>query len=139
LTRRGINRCRVSVSGSFRITALHLLAGADDATVEVIFRHRPLSGIRGHETGETAVQLSEIAANRGEFWQFLEKLYREPYQLDHDGYLRFMRDLGFQSSQIEAILADADHTGAARYCAGRAPRCSFDGSPKHEISVALRP
>jgi hypothetical protein len=52
---------------------LHLLAGADDATVEVIFRHRPLSGIRGHETGETAVQLSEIAANRGEFWQFLEK------------------------------------------------------------------
>lgn len=70
---------------------MHLLAGADDATVEVIFRHRPLSGIRGHETGETAVQLSEIAANRGEFWQFLEKLYREPYQLDHDGYLRITR------------------------------------------------
>jgi uncharacterized membrane protein len=82
--------------------------------VEVIFRHRPLSGVHGHETSETAAQLSEIAADRGEFWQFVEKLYREPHQLDHDGYLRLMRDLGFQSSQVEAILADAHAAPIAR-------------------------
>lgn len=82
--------------------------------VEVIFRHRPLSGIRGHETSETAAQLSEIAADRGEFWQFVEKLYREPHQLDHDGYLRLMRDLGFQSSRVEAILADTHAAPIAR-------------------------
>lgn len=74
--------------------------------VEVIFRHRPLSGIRGHETSQTAAQLSEIAADDGKFWQFLEKLYREPRQLDHAGYLRLMRDLGFEASRVEAILAD---------------------------------
>jgi uncharacterized membrane protein len=74
--------------------------------VEVIFRHRPLSGIRGHETSQTAAQLSEIAADEGKFWQFLEKLYREPRQLDHAGYLRLMRDLGFEASRVEAILAD---------------------------------
>ena len=62
---------------------------------EVIFRHRRLSGIRGHETSETAAQLSEIAADRSAFWQFIEALCREPHQLDHDGYLRLMRDLGF--------------------------------------------
>jgi protein-disulfide isomerase len=82
--------------------------------VEVIFRHRPLSGIRGHETSETAAQLSEIAADGGEFWQFVEKLYREPHQLDHDGYLRLMRDLGFQSSRVEAILADTHARSIAR-------------------------
>jgi len=75
--------------------------------VEVIFRHRPLSGIRGHETSQTAAQLSEIAADGGKFWQFVERLYREPHQLDHAGYLRLMRDLGFQTSRVEAILADA--------------------------------
>jgi uncharacterized membrane protein len=74
--------------------------------VEVIFRHRPLSGIRGHETSQIAAQLSEIAADGGKFWQFLEKLYREPHQPDQAGYLRLMRDLGFQSSRVEAILAD---------------------------------
>jgi uncharacterized membrane protein len=82
--------------------------------VEVIFRHRPLSGIRGHETSQTAAQLSEIAADGGEFWQFVEKLYREPHQLDHDGYLRLMRDLGFHSSRVEAILADAHAPPTAR-------------------------
>jgi protein-disulfide isomerase len=82
--------------------------------VEVIFRHRTLSRIRGHETSQTAAQLSEIAADGGKFWQFVEKLYREPHQLDHDGYLRLMRDLGFQSSRVEAILADAHAPPIAR-------------------------
>ena len=82
--------------------------------VEVIFRHRPLFGIRGHETSETAAQLSEIAADGGKFWQFIAKLYREPHQLDHAGYLRLMRDLGFQASRVEAILADAHAPPTAR-------------------------
>ena len=82
--------------------------------VAVIFRHRPVSGIRGHETSQTAAPLSEIAADGGKFWQFVEQLYREPHQLDHDGYLRLMRDLGFQSSRVEAILADAHAPPAAR-------------------------
>ena len=50
--------------------------------VQVIFRHRPLYGIRGHETSETAAILSEIAAEQGKFWSFVDRLYREPHQLD---------------------------------------------------------
>src|SRR5207248_9575809 len=38
--------------------------------VQVIFRHRPLYGIPGHETSETAAILSEIAAEQGRFWPF---------------------------------------------------------------------
>src|SRR5204863_8189814 len=55
--------------------------------VQVIFRHRPLYGIRGHETSETAAILSEIAAEQGKFWSFVDRLYREPHQLDQNGYL----------------------------------------------------
>src|SRR5205814_9007627 len=109
--------------------------------IEVIFRHRPLFGIRGHETSEAAAQLSEIAADRGEFWQFVEKLYREPHQLDHDGYLRLMRDLGFESSRAEAILADADAAPMARVRrdTALAERLSVHSTPIFVLFIGYNP
>jgi uncharacterized membrane protein/protein-disulfide isomerase len=74
--------------------------------VEVIFRHRPLYGIPGHETSETVAILSEIAAQRGKFWTFVDRPYREPHQLDEGGYLRLMRELGFEDSQVRSLLTD---------------------------------
>ncbi len=41
--------------------------------VQVIFRHRPLYGIPGHETSETVAILSEIAAEQGKFWRFVDR------------------------------------------------------------------
>jgi predicted DsbA family dithiol-disulfide isomerase/uncharacterized membrane protein len=109
--------------------------------VEVIFRHRPLSGIRGHETSQTAAQLSEIAADGGKFWQFVEKLYREPHQLDHAGYLRLMRDLGFQSSRVEAILADAHAppTDRVRRDAALAERLGVHSTPTFVLIIGHNP
>ena len=109
--------------------------------VEVIFRHRPLSGIRGHETSQTAAQLSEIAADGGKFWQFVEKLYREPHQLDHAGYLRLMRDLGFQSSRVEAILADAHAapTDRVRRDTALAERLGVHSTPTFVLVIGHNP
>jgi len=109
--------------------------------VEVIFRHRPLSGIRGHETSQTAAQLSEIAADGGKFWQFVEKLYREPHQLDHAGYLRLMRDLGFQSSRVEAILADAHapSTDRVRGDTALADRLGVHSTPTFVLIIGHNP
>ena len=72
----------------------------------MIFRHRPLYGIRGHETSETAAILSEIAAEQGKFWSFVDRLYREPHQLDQNGYLGLMRELGLATPQVQSLLAD---------------------------------
>ena len=82
--------------------------------VQVIFRHRPLSGVRGHETSKTAAILSEIAAEQGKFWPFVDRLYREPHQPDQNGYLALMGDLGFASSQVQPILADLHSAAALR-------------------------
>lgn len=82
--------------------------------VQVIFRHRPLYGIPGHETSETAAILSEIAAEQGKFWRFVDRLYREPHQLDQDGYLGLMRELGLTNSQIQPLLANRDSAPALR-------------------------
>jgi protein-disulfide isomerase len=82
--------------------------------VQVIFRHRPLYGIPGHETSETAAILSEIAAGQGKFWRFVDRLYREPHQLDQDGYLRLMSELGFATPRVQSLLADPHSAPASR-------------------------
>jgi uncharacterized membrane protein/predicted DsbA family dithiol-disulfide isomerase len=82
--------------------------------VQVIFRHRPLYGIRGHETSETAAILSEIAAEQGKFWSFVDRLYREPHQLDQNGYLGLMRDLGLATPETQFLLADPHSAPALR-------------------------
>jgi protein-disulfide isomerase len=88
--------------------------------VQLIFRHRPLYGIPGHETSETAAILSEIAAEEGKFWRFVDRLYREPHQLDQDGYLGLMRELGFATPQVQSLLADPRSAPALRVQRDRA-------------------
>ena len=88
--------------------------------VQVIFRHRPLYGIRGHETSETAAILSEIAAEQGKFWRFVDRLYREPDQLDQNGYLGLMRDLGLATPETQFLLADPHSAPALRVQRDRA-------------------
>jgi len=88
--------------------------------VQVVFRHRPLYGIPGHETSETAAILSEIAAEQGKFWRFVDRLYRESRQLDHDGYLALMRELGLGSSEVESLLTDPHSAPALRVQRDRA-------------------
>jgi uncharacterized membrane protein/predicted DsbA family dithiol-disulfide isomerase len=88
--------------------------------VQVIFRHRPLYGIPGHETSETVAILSEIAAEQGKFWRFVDRLYREPRQLDQDGYLGLMRELGLATPQVQSLVADRNSAPALRVQRDRA-------------------
>jgi uncharacterized membrane protein/predicted DsbA family dithiol-disulfide isomerase len=88
--------------------------------VQVIFRHRPLNGILGHETSETAAILSEIAAEEGRFWSFVDRLYRETHQLDENGYLGLMRELGLATPQVQSLLADPHSAPALRVQRDRA-------------------
>ena len=55
-----------------------------------------------------------MAAEQGKFWHFVDRLYREPHQLDQNGYLALMRDFGFSSSQVQAVLADRQSAPALR-------------------------
>jgi protein-disulfide isomerase len=88
--------------------------------VQVIFRHRPLNGIRGHETSETVAILSEIAAGRGKFWPFIDRLYREPHQLNQAGYLGLMHELGFATEEVQSVAADPNSAPVLRVQRDRA-------------------
>jgi protein-disulfide isomerase len=74
--------------------------------VRLAYRHRPLAEIRGHESSGAAAALSEIAAEQGKFWSFIEEIYCKPKQLDRDGYLQLLEQLEIDGEAAENRIAD---------------------------------
>lgn len=97
---------------------------AHPQTVQVIFRHRPLTWLKGHETSETAAALSEIAAEHAEFWQFVDKIYRYQQPIDRAEYLRLFHELGLP---IALATKELDE-----------PRPSIKGQLQRDIALADR-
>jgi protein-disulfide isomerase/uncharacterized membrane protein len=76
--------------------------------VRLVFRHLPLSTIRGHELSGAAAALSEIAAEQDKFWPFVERVLRHPGPMVRDDYLSLMSDLEIDTEGVEARIADPD-------------------------------
>jgi protein-disulfide isomerase len=76
--------------------------------VRLAYRHRPLSEIRGHETSGAAAALSEIAAEQGKFWPFIDALYRAPRQFSREQYRELLQRLEIDADQAEQRIARAD-------------------------------
>jgi protein-disulfide isomerase len=87
---------------------------ANPKTVRLVYRHLPLYQIKGHEFSGTAAALSEIAAERGRFWEFVEHIHNRKTQLNSAGYLQLMSTLGFKASAVKARLDDPRNSAAAR-------------------------
>jgi len=76
--------------------------------VQLIFRHRPLSWVKGHESSEMAAALSEMAAGQGKFWPFVEKLYSFSRPIDWAEYMRVFNELSLPTARAEDYLERAD-------------------------------
>jgi protein-disulfide isomerase len=83
------------------------------AGVRLVFRHLPFWQIRGHELSRAQAALSEMAAEKGKFWQFVTTVYSRP-KLDRAGYLALMETLGFEAAAVETRLADPNDPAVAR-------------------------
>jgi len=77
---------------------------AHSKDVRLVYRHRPLSEIQGHETSKAAAALSEMAAERGKFWAFVDAFHAHRGQMNRAEYLELMRALGFDPAAVEARL-----------------------------------
>jgi protein-disulfide isomerase len=87
---------------------------AHPQAVRLVYRHLPLYQIKGHEFSGTAAALSEIAAEKGKFWDFIESVQSRNAPRDSAGYLKLMSRLGFNAATVERRLADPRNTAAAR-------------------------
>lgn len=82
--------------------------------VRLVYRHLPLAEIRGHEFSRAAAALSEIAAEQGKFWQFVEAVHRARTLLKREDYLAIMQRLGFDAAVVEARLNDSSDVAITR-------------------------
>lgn len=82
--------------------------------VRLVIRHLPLWEIRGHEFSGTAAAMSEMAAEKGRFGDFIHHIYNQPKQLGPDDYLAFMGTLGFDPETVKARLEDPADPAIAR-------------------------
>ncbi|GAA4452985.1 hypothetical protein GCM10023156_23220 [Novipirellula rosea] len=87
---------------------------ANPKGVRLAFRHRPLSGIPGHEQSGAAAALSEIAAEHDQFWPFIEAVFTAPQRLTREGYLNLMQRLEVKPAEIENRIADLNDPAVLR-------------------------
>jgi protein-disulfide isomerase/uncharacterized membrane protein len=82
--------------------------------IRVVYRNLPLFEIRGHQFSGTAAALSEIAGERGKFWEFADALHEQKTQLGPDGYLQLMEKLGFDKAEVEKRMKDPNDPAILR-------------------------
>ncbi|MEZ0327825.1 MAG: thioredoxin domain-containing protein [Fimbriimonas sp.] len=54
---------------------LHKLVDSSGGRINLVYRHRPLLGMKGHEYASLLAGLSEIAAEQGKYWEFIDAVY----------------------------------------------------------------
>jgi protein-disulfide isomerase len=78
----------------------------NSAGVRLVYRHLPLQELRGHAFSGIAATMSEVAAEQGKFWDFLDLVYQQNRVLNGEDYLKLLKHLGFNSEEIKTRLAD---------------------------------
>lgn len=76
---------------------------ANPAYVRIVYRHRPLWNIRGHESSKAAAALSEIAAEAGKFWAFAHAVHvvKPVTRNDYVGILQALQlDVGTSEARL---------------------------------------
>jgi protein-disulfide isomerase len=87
---------------------------SNPAGVRLVFRNRPLMHKAGHELSGAAAKLSEIAAEKGKFWEFVERFYLLQGKLNLDEMVGLFPKLGFDKEVVKKRLADPHDPAQAR-------------------------
>jgi protein-disulfide isomerase len=106
------------------------------AAVRLAYRHLPL-----WEHSGAAAAISEIAAERGQFWTFAAAMYRQPELFNRDGWLGLMSGLGFDPDEIISRVADGDDPAIARLNRdiGLADRLGITATPTFIVLIGENP
>jgi predicted DsbA family dithiol-disulfide isomerase len=82
--------------------------------VRLAYRNFPLFHLPGHQFSGTAAGLSEMAAEKGKYWDFADILHAQPTQLNPNGYLKLMETIGFSRAEVEKRLDSPDDPAVVR-------------------------
>ncbi len=109
--------------------------------VRLVFRHRPLWQLPGHETSRAAAALSEMAAERDRFWEFLLAMHTLDRAPEEARYLAIMQSLGLDPVTVARRLETPDDPAVQRVLADEvlADRLGIHATPTFIVLVQGRP
>lgn len=113
---------------------------ANAERVRLVYRHRPLWKLKGHELSKAAAALSEIAAEEGKFWAFAEAVHGNRPVTRHD-YLEIMSRLQLDPSASEARLNNPEDPAIVQVQRDMdlADRLGVTATPTFLVLVGNRP
>ncbi len=78
--------------------------------VRFIFRHFPLMKTQGHELALMAAMISEVAAEKGHFWDFLSEMYSvdDGSTLTKDDLYKFAAQVGINSNTLDERMQNSN-------------------------------
>lgn len=108
--------------------------------VRLVYRHRPLTELRGHELSGDLAAMSEIAAEGGRFWDFADAVYsREKWTLDE--IFDVMKSLGFERGEVEKRIRRQEDPAVLRVSADKefAEELGVMGTPTFVVILSGHP
>lgn len=143
----GPSDAKVTVIEFYDITCPHCAASykelksmiTEGAKLSVIMRHFPLRS-PGHEMGLPAAVFSEIAAEKGKYFQFVEAAFAQQDKLDVPGMLNVLETLGIDRDEATRRAQDKNDPAFQRVVAdvGEADRLGLLQTPTFYVGLPGR-
>jgi protein-disulfide isomerase/uncharacterized membrane protein len=80
----------------------------NEGKIQVVYRHFPLYTSRDHQIGLPAALISEVVAEKGKFWEFVELVFATEEDLTMDMLLGMAESLGFDRNEVRRRITDAE-------------------------------
>jgi protein-disulfide isomerase/uncharacterized membrane protein len=114
---------------------------ANPRGVRLVFRHRPLAQIRGHEQSGAAAAVGEVAAEQGRFWEYASRVYALDKAPGGPALLEIAGSLGLDRARLEQRIADPSDPALRRLQddLDLAERLGIDSTPTFVVILAGQP
>lgn len=79
--------------------------------VAIHYLHYPLGG---HTQAEKAAQVTELARERGKFWEMHDIIFKNQLMLENEDLLQYAKEVGLDSAQVTKALAEGKYLDRVR-------------------------
>jgi protein-disulfide isomerase len=94
--------------------------------VQIVWKHQPLAM---HPKAPLAHEASMAAHEQGKFWEFHDKLFADPKNLEMETYKKYATELGLDLAKFEDAIKSGRHKAAIQADIAEAAQLGSSGTP----------
>jgi protein-disulfide isomerase len=100
--------------------------------IQFVFRNFPMT--RMHPNAQTAAEVAEFAAIKGQFWKMHDLLYENQHQLGEALYAKLAATLKFDTAELQKALAEKTFSSRVSADFSGGVRSGVNGTPTFYIN-----